>query len=569
MPTTLAEAAKRGWHELDVVIISGDAYVDHPSFGTAVIGRTLEAAGFRVGILPQPDIGRPDDFRALGRPRLFFAIAPGNVDSCLLKYTALKRVRNDDPYTPGGGATKRPKRAAIAYTAAARHAIPGVPVVIGGIECSTRRLIHYDYWDDALRRSILLDSKADILVYGMGERQVVEIARRLDRGDVLDGIPGTVRIMKAKPDTAIELPSFENCRDDKGAFVEHFRILDASGDETLAEPSLGRWVVQNPPWAAMSTGELDAVYELPYARAAHPRHMAAGGVPALSTVETSIVSHRGCFACCSFCALGAHQGREIVFRSIPSILREVEAIKRTPAFHGTISDVGGPSANMFGMTCRKGGCRSRRCLSRKACPFLDTNHDSYIALLEAVAAAPGVRHVFVGSGIRYDLLMTQNDEVLEKIVGRFTGGQLKVAPEHCAESVLKYMEKPEWREYLRFRDRFYRIAARLGLRRHLIPYLITSHPGATLRDEEELLGEMRRLGFVPEQVQDFIPLPMTLSSVMFHTGIDPRTGQSLPVATSREEKERHFAVMRPREEKYRSREGQPPQKSAGRRKRRG
>ncbi len=554
LPVNLEEARARGWGELDVVIVSGDAYVDHPSFGAAVIGRALEAAGFRVGILPQPRIDHPEDFRALGRPRLFFAVAPGNVDSMIIHYTALKRVRNDDPYTPGGRRTRRPKRAPIAYTAAIKHAWKGVPVVIGGTGPSTRRLTHYDYWDGGLRRSVLLDSKADLLVWGMGERQVVEIARRLAEGEpvsALTDVPGTVWRSKERPAGATELPSFEECRASDEAFIEHFRLLDAAPESRFAERAGDWWVVQNEAPPPMTTAELDAVYELPFTRREHLSHLAEGGVPALRTVLFSVVSHRGCFADCSFCSIAVHQGRRIVMRSVESVVREVERIASDPRFRGTITDVGGPSANMYGMRCRKGGCAQHRCLGREPCPHLDTDHSKWLELLEAAARVEGVKHVFVGSGLRYDLLMCLSDAALERLVRDHVGGQLKVAPEHASERVLRLMRKPPWREYLRFRRRFYRAAERAGVKRHVLPYVMTSHPGTELEDEWFLLRELERTGFVPDQVQDFIPLPMTRSSVMFHTGRDPVSGERVPVARDRKEKERHFAVLRPKEKRYR------------------
>ncbi len=553
LPINLNEAKKRGWDELDIVIISGDAYVDHPSFGAAVIGRVLEAAGFRVGIIPQPNINNPQDFLVLGRPRLFFGIAPGNVDSMLLHFTALKRVRNDDPYTPGGVMKNRPKRAAIAYTAAVRHACKGVPVVLGGIECSTRRFTHYDYWDDKLRRPILLDAKADLLVFGMGERQIIEIATRLRKKEKIEDltdIAGTVHIAKDRPKNAIELPSYEDCLRSKDIFAQQFRSIENNPHASFYEPSQNRFVVQNATQVQLPTNELDAVYELPFMRDEHPTHKAAGGVPALEMVANSVVSHRGCTAVCSFCSISVHQGRTLSFRSKESVLREVSTITKSPHFHGTISDVGGPSANMYGMECELGGCSNPRCVGKEVCQHFKTDHNAYIDLLESVAAVNGVKHVFVGSGMRYDLLLREDEKNFERIISRFVSGQLKVAPEHAAVRVLHLMGKPPWRQYLKFREKFYKLAARLGKKLHLIPYLITSHPGTTLDDERFLLNELERLGFVPDQVQDFIPLPMTRSSVMFYAGVDPMTGESVYAATTREEKERHFAVLRPKVKKY-------------------
>ena len=553
LPVKLKEARAKGWDALDVVIISGDAYVDHPSFGCAVIGRILEAAGFRVGIIPQPDINHPADFLALGRPKLCFAIAPGNVDSMLMHFTALKRVRNDDPFSPGGGVSKRPKRAAIAYTSAVRNAAKGVPVIIGGIECSARRLTHYDYWDNKLRRSILLDAKADLLVYGMGERQVVEIVKRLATGQEISGmtdIAGTVYCSKKCPDDAVMLPSFDECRESNAAFQRHYGLLIEQKGNRLCEKAGNRYIVQNPPYPKMTTRQLDSVYELPYMRLEHPVHKKEGGVPALMTVANSVTSHRGCLADCSFCSIAIHQGREMVFRSSESIIREVKRIVKTPGFKGTITDVGGPSANMYGMACKTGGCDNPDCVGSSVCANLDISHKRYVRLLERVSRVKGVKHVYVGSGMRFDLLSGAGDKEFGKIVACYTGGQLKVAPEHSSQRVLKQMNKPRWDKYIKFRGRFYRIAERLGVKRHIVPYIMTSHPGASLEDEKELLNALIETGFVPDQVQDFIPLPMTRSSVMFYTGKDLETGCSIPVARTREEKEKHFAVLRPKDRKY-------------------
>jgi uncharacterized radical SAM protein YgiQ len=435
-----------------------------------------------------------------------------------------------------------------------------VPVVLGGIEASTRRLTHYDYWDDDLRRSILLDSKADILVYGMGERPVLEIASALAAGrparEILD-VPGTVHYAPEPPRNAVILPSFEECKESNKAFSTHFRMIETDWQKPLAECAGNRWVVQQPPHPPMTTEELDAVFALPFSRKEHPSHTAQGGVPALKTVENSIISHRGCLADCSFCSISIHQGRFLSSRSQHSVVAEAKAIAGMPGFGGTITDVGGPSANMYAMDCSIGGCEARNCVGREICGNLRTAHRHYLDLLEAVAAVPGIRHVFVGSGMRYDLLLRESDEVFDRIVSRHVGGQLKVAPEHCSERVLRAMRKPSWKKYLLFRERFLRSAARLGIKRHLIPYLITSHPGATIEDERVLLQSLEKLGFIPDQVQDFIPLPMTRASIMFRCGFDPNNGEPLEVARSREDKEGHFAVLRPKEDRYRSARAHP------------
>ncbi|GAB4159112.1 MAG: hypothetical protein Kow00107_07750 [Planctomycetota bacterium] len=441
----------------------------------------------------------------------------------------------------------------MAYTAAVRNAAPGIPVVIGGIESSTRRLTHYDYWDNDLRRSILIDSKADILVYGMGERSVLEIAKALDSGvpvREIAGVNGTVRYLKTEPSGIRRLPSFEDCRASQRKFIEHYRIYEKHWQEPLAESANGRWILQEPPHPAMTTDEIDSVFDLPFSRMEHPSHLREGGVPALKTVESSIISHRGCLADCSFCSIAVHQGRYLSTRSKDSILKEARAIASKPGFSGTITDVGGPSANMYGMECKTGGCQSHNCVGSEVCRNLMTSHKHYLDLLDAVSKIPGVRHVFVGSGMRYDLLLRETDEVFDRLVAKHVGGQLKVAPEHSSERVLRAMRKPSWKKYLLFRERFLRSAARLGLKRHLVPYLITSHPGAAIEDELELLRSLQKIGFVPDQIQDFIPLPMTRSSIMFFCGVDPDSGESLKVARTREDKEKQFAVLRPKEQKY-------------------
>ena len=399
----------------------------------------------------------------------------------------------------------------------------------------------------------MLDSKADLLVYGMGEKPIIDIANEISSGksiSELTEIPGTVCKSKIPPENFTELPGYEECVKDKHVFCRHFKLIDNRWKDVLAEKSGNWWVIQNPLHSLMTTDELDRVFELPFTREEHPSHTKQGGVPALRTVENSIVSHRGCLANCSFCSISVHQGKELVNRSMKSVIAEVKRLVKTRSFRGTISDVGGPSANMYSMTCQIGGCEEHNCVGKDICPNLVTDHTSYRRLLNAVLNCDGVKHVFVGSGIRYDLLSAQKDSGMEEIFSKFTGGQLKVAPEHASKRVLRYMNKPPWVKYLKFKNKFYSMTKKLGLKRYLIPYLITSHPGATIEDEKTLLCELEKDGIIPDQIQDFIPLPMTRAGVMFHTGIDPITNDKVYVAKTREEKEKHFAILRPRVQKY-------------------
>jgi uncharacterized radical SAM protein YgiQ len=544
LPTSPGEASRRGWDSLDVVIVTGDAYVDHPSYGPAMIARVLEGAGFRVGIIAQPDMRDPGSFTSLGRPRLFFGVTGGNLDSMVANYTANRKPRSDDDYAPGGRPGLRPDRAVIAYTNMIRALFPGAPVVIGGIEASLRRLAHYDYWSDKVRRSVLPDSKADILVYGMGELQVLEIARRLASGDDpsgMDPIAGTVVMRKSLEQLSniVMLPSFEEVANDKRRFGEAFMKAYAEADpvrgRTIAQRHGDRFVVQFPPARPLTTAELDGLYELPFSMRPHPGYAAAGGVPGFETVRFSVTSHRGCPGECSFCSLYMHQGRIVQSRSRRSILAEIRRMASRPDFKGTVTDVGGPTANLYGAACHrwpvKGACPGRKCIAKGRCPDLNTGYDETLKLWREALRITGVRHIFLGSGVRYDLLCEKSsDAYLKALCADHVSGRLKVAPEHCVDAVLELMNKPPFSAYRKFAGRFERMSRSLGKRQYLVNYLISAHPGSTLEDALSLALELNKLGIRPEQIQDYLPLPMTLSGCMYHTGLDPATGRAVYVA---------------------------------------
>jgi uncharacterized radical SAM protein YgiQ len=548
--------AERGWDCCDFIFVSGDAYVDHPSFAAALIGRVLEDAGFRVGIIPQPDWKDPAAYRVLGRPRLAFLVGAGNLDSMAARYTAAKKPRSEDAYSPGGQAGLRPDRALLKYVEGIRAAWKDAPVIIGGIEASLRRFAHYDYWSGKVRRSILLDSKADILVYGMGERPILEIARRLAGGEAIGGIrnvPGTcVRGREAPPGTRRLLPGYEAVSGTGPgalrAYAEHFMIQKHGADplsgQVLAEPNDGnRWVIQNPPPLPLRPEELDRVYELPYLHRAHPRYDAAGGVPALREVAFSLVAGRGCFGGCSFCAITFHQGRAVTGRSRESLCREAALLTAQPGFKGYIHDLGGPTANFCRPACerqeRGGFCPDRECLWPEPCPRLKADHRPCLENLAALEGIGGVKKVFIRSGIRFDYIgldRHHGKEFLETLCRRHISGQLKVAPEHRSPRVLAAMGKNTGAAYEQFRKDFAALNRRLGLKQYLIPYFISSHPGSTLEDAADLAAYLKQSGFVPDQVQDFYPTPGTLSTVMYHTGLDPRAMQEIFVPRGDREK---------------------------------
>ncbi len=564
LPITRDEMLKRGWEEVDVVIISGDAYVDHPAFGSALIARVIEAAGYRVAIVPQPN-WRDDlrDFRKFGKPRLCFAVSAGNMDSMVNHYTANKRLRSDDAYTPGGEAGFRPDYATVVYTRALKKLYPDVPVIIGGIEASMRRLTHYDYWSDSLKPSILIDSGADLLVYGMAEKAIVEVLKRLDiQKDIswLTDVPQTAFVVDEAATTAmasqmpsILLPSFAHCLKDKSAFARAFRDIEVESNKMTAkrliQGSGDKAVVVNPPFATMSTAEVDAAYDLPYTRLPHPKYNKRGAVPAYEMIRHSVNIHRGCFGGCSFCTLAMHQGKFIASRSEKSILAEVASITRMPDFKGHITDLGAPSANMYRMqgfdlkVCAK--CTRPSCIFPKICLNLNTDHKPLTDIYRKAAAVKGVKKVTIGSGVRYDMLAGRSKEddkrfgLLEytrQLVKYNVSGRLKVAPEHTSDAVLKIMRKPSFRLFHDFRKLFNDISKSEGLNQQLIPYFISSHPGSRLQDMANLALETKEMGFRLEQVQDFTPTPMTLSSVIYWTGIHPFTGENVYSPRTKQEK---------------------------------
>ena len=556
LPMTKQDMAERGWDALDFIFVSGDAYVDHPSFGPAILCRLLEKHGYRVGIIAQPDWRGREDFCQLGRPRLAFLVSSGNMDSLLNKFTAARKKRSEDAYSPGGRTDCRPARAVTVYANRLREIWPGVPVIIGGIEASLRRLAHYDYWTDSVRRSVLMDSGADLLVYGMGERQILEIAAELHRGVGVDAIQDVRGTCYRVPDfdcvyDYLTLPSFDETRENKSAFAEAFKLeyleQDAIRGRKLVQRNGEACVVQNPPALPLSEEEMDEIYDLPYLRTYHPRYEAEGGVPALREVQFSIVSHRGCFGGCHFCAIVSHQGRIIQRRSHASILREAEILTKLPGFKGYIHDVGGPTANFRRPSCdgqlARGTCRGKECLSPKPCRSLIADHSDYLDLLKELRAVPGVKKVFIRSGIRFDYLMLAKDDFLETVCRHHISGQMKIAPEHVSGRVTRLMGKSGREVYMRFAERFRKINMRLGKKQYLVPYFMSSHPGATLADAVELAEFIRDLGYRPEQVQDFIPTPGTLSTAMYYSGMHPLTGEAVYTAKGPKEKRRQRALM--------------------------
>ena len=565
LPVTREDMEALGWERPDFVLVTGDAYVDHPSFGHAIISRVLERRGYKVAILPQPGWRNPEDFRRFGKPRLGFLITSGNVDSMVNHYSVFKRRRRTDVYSPGGKTGRRPDRAVIVYSQRAREAYKDVPIILGGLEASLRRHAHYDYWEDRIRRSILLDSKADLLVYGMGERAVVEIAEALDGGiDVkhISWIPGTVyrktvsmeELDAEFPGQApVLLPSFEEVSRSKKAYADSFKIQYRNNDpvngKILVEPyGNNNVVVTNPPMPPLESLDLDDICELPYERNWHPMYKVAGGVPAIEEVKFSITANRGCFGGCAFCALTYHQGREVRGRSKESVLREAKAITKMPDFKGYIHDIGGPTANFRSPACEKqlkyGVCKKKDCLYPKPCRQLVVDHKEYLDILRSVRGLPGVKKVFIRSGIRYDYVMAdESGEFLEEICRHHVSGTLKVAPEHISPRVLARMRKPPKEVFETFSKRYREINERIGNKQYLIPYLISSHPGATLEDGVELALYLKKNGFVPDQVQDFYPTPGTLATCMYYTEMDPLTGEKIYVAKDIKEKRLQRALL--------------------------
>ncbi len=556
LPITTEDLKKRGWDTPDFIYIVGDAYVDHPSFGHAIISRVLEAHGYSVGIIAQPDWRSTKDFKRLGRPRLGVLVSSGNIDSMVNHYTAAKKPRSEDLYSPGGEAGHRPDRAVIVYCNRIREAFGDIPIIIGGVEASLRRFAHYDYWDNKVRRSVLLDSRADLLIYGMGEKQIVQIADALEKGipvKKIRHINGTCFVAdKEYAQEGILLDSFETVSSDKPAYAKACRIQYEEQDpirgKRLIQPHHDKLLVQNPPMLPLNTKELDAVYALPYMRTYHPSYEAMGGIPAIAEVKFSITSCRGCYGACNFCALTFHQGRIVQSRSHESILAEAQKIIWEPDFKGYIHDVGGPTADFRKPACKNqlkvGACKNKQCLFPTPCKNLEADHSDYLALLRKLRSLDRVKKVFVRSGLRYDYIMADKDDTFfTELCAHHVSGQLKVAPEHVSENVLKYMGKPAGGVYKRFSDKYYAINAKLGKQQYLVPYLMSSHPGSTLKDAVMLSLFLRDNGLNPQQVQDFYPTPGTISTAMFYTELDPYTGKKLYVAKTPEEKAMQRALL--------------------------
>jgi len=582
LPVTPEEIRERGREVPDFVYVCGDAYVDHPSFGAAIITRVLEDAGYLCAVLPQPDWKTVDDFKRFGKPRLGFLVSSGNIDSMVAHYTAAKRKRNDDYYSPGGKAGFRPDRALIVYCNKIREAYGDVPILIGGLEASLRRFAHYDYWSDTVRRSILMDSRADILMYGMGEKTVVRLAELLDRGvpvKKIRDVRGTAYICKVGDGVETHYDTdgensdgtpfgfdYDQLKSDKKLYAEAFRRQyrnnDAVYGKAIVEYYGERALVVNPPMPPLERDELDRVYALPFMRDYHPMYEKDGGVPAIREVKFSITHNRGCFGGCNFCALAFHQGRAVRSRSIESVVAEAEKIAAMPDFKGYIHDVGGPTANFRYPACEKqkehGVCPDRKCLAPKPCKNLVADQSEYAELLRRVEAVKGVKKVFVRSGIRFDYMLCDKDDTFfRQLVSRHVSGQLKVAPEHCSDAVLRMMGKPSIGTYDRFREKFFKYSEEAGLEQYLVPYLMSSHPGSTMDDAARLALYTKKIGLAPEQVQDFYPTPGTASTVMFYTGIDPFTGKNIYTPTEYREKQLQRALLQ-----WRRRENRPLIKEA-------
>lgn len=558
LPICREDLAQCGIEQLDFVYISGDAYVDHPSFGCAIITRVLEAKGFTVGVLAQPNWKDPQCFLELGVPKYAFLVSAGNLDSMVAHYTVAKQRRSKDAYSPGEKIGLRPDRAVTVYTQTLRSLCPDTPILIGGLEASLRRFAHYDYWSDSVRPSVLEESGADLLMYGMGEREILQIAQAFREGKTVEqmrSIRGTCYLVPPEetPFGCVECPGWEQIAGDKAAYAKATRIEMDNQDEitgrTLIQRQQHKMLVQNPPMEALSTEEMDWVYSLPYIRTYHPVYETQGGVPAIREVEFSITHNRGCFGACNFCSIAFHQGRKISVRSHESVLEEAKLLTQNPHFKGYIHDVGGPTANFRHPSCEKqrtqGLCKGgKKCLAPKPCPALLADQEDYRKLLEEVAAVPGVKKVFVRSGIRYDyLLQDKNDRFFCQLVERHISGQLKVAPEHCSNAVLDQMGKPHFEAYLKFQKQFYQITEKAGKKQYLIPYLMSSHPGSTLEDAIALAKFLRKENLHPEQVQDFYPTPGTVSTCMYYTGLNPYTGKPVFVPKTKEEKAMQRALL--------------------------
>lgn len=557
LPINKKDALERGWDEVDFVYVIGDAYVDHPSFGPAIISRVLEHNGFTVGIISQPDWHNTDDFMIYGKPRLGFFVSSGNIDSMVAHYTAAKKKRSDDAYTPGGKAGARPDRAVIVYCNRIREAYGDIPIIIGGLEASLRRFAHYDYWDDKIRRSIIFDSQADLISYGMGEKQTVEIAERLRNGENIKNIRdirGTCYVcdVTETPLSGAECPSFENVIASKREYAISCRIQQDEQDhirgKLIKQRHGNKMLVQNPPMSPLTTEELDEIYSLPFTRNYHPSYEKLGGVPGIEEVKFSITHNRGCFGGCNFCSIALHQGRYVTSRSKESILREAELLTKLPDFKGYIHDVGGPTANFRAPSCDKqktaGLCKGKKCLAPKACPALKSDHSEYLDILREMRKIKGIKKVFIRSGIRYDyMLRDEKEDFFKDLIKYHVSGQLKVAPEHCSAIVLEKMGKPYIEDYVNFSKRYFELSKSVGKEQYLVPYLMSSHPGSSLKEAVELAVFLKKRGIRPEQVQDFYPTPGTISTCMFYTGLDPYTMKEVYVAKTPKEKAMQRALL--------------------------
>jgi uncharacterized radical SAM protein YgiQ len=567
LPTNREEMRARGWDELDVLIVTGDAYVDHPAFGPILVARFLEGRGYRVGVIAQPDWRSPADVSRMGAPRLFVGISAGNLDSMLNKLTAQKKMRSEDQYSPGGRPNQRPNRATIVYSNLCRQAFPGVPIVLGGIEASLRRIAHYDYWSDSVRRSILLDAKADLVVFGMGERAAWEVAQRLDAGESLRAlwdVRGTGHVMNSRSEwqgianapsrfvtdgRPVLLPSYEEVLEDKAAFARMSRAFQMETNPHNARPLLQphgeQAVYLNRPAPPLEEAEMDALYDLPFTRLPHPSY-GAERIPAYDTVKHSIVTMRGCFGGCTFCSITEHEGRVIQWRSEESVLREVRQLRRMEGFGGVVTDVGGPTANMYAMKCKddkiESSCRRLSCVHPKVCDNLITDHGPLLGLLRAIRREKGVKRAFIASGVRYDLA-EKSPEFIQELARHHTGGQVSVAPEHNDPKVLDKMKKPGIESYERFASAFCQASEAAGKEQYLVPYFITAHPGSTLKDTIALARYLKEKNLRPRQIQDFIPTPMAIATAMYHTGIDPLSGEPVPVVRDLREKRMMKALI--------------------------
>ena len=558
LPVNPDDVRARNWSEVDFVYVTGDAYVDHPSFGVAIISRVLEAEGFRVAILSQPDYKSTEDFKRFGRPRLGFLVTGGNIDSMVAHYTVSKKRRSYDYYSPGGKMGLRPDRATIVYCNRIREAYGDIPIIIGGLEASLRRFAHYDYWEDRVRRSILVDSRADILTYGMGENILRRIARLLDKGvpiKKIRDVRGCVYLAKAGDTVhfdSVEVGDYDTLKTEKEAYAKAFSVqyknTDSINGKAVIEYYGDKMLVQNPPMPPLERAELDEVYALPYARDFHPDYDALGGVPAITEVKFSLTHNRGCFGACNFCALAFHQGREVRSRSEESVISEAEIITKMPDFKGYIHDVGGPTANFRYPSCDRqlenGVCKNRKCLAPTPCKHLKVDHTEYAHMLRKIEALPGIKKVFVRSGIRFDYLVYDDDDsFFRQLVSHHVSGQLKVAPEHCANNTLMMMGKPPIEVYEKFKKKYFALCGEAGLEQYLVPYLMSSHPGTTLADAVEMATWLKKWGYMPEQVQDFYPTPGTISTVMYYTGINPMNGKKVYVTTDYHEKQLQRALL--------------------------